>query len=103
MENLKKEFVIIRSYSAGCHMGYLAKKSNGEGCYHVTLENSRRIWSWSGANSLSELAHSGSKKPASCNISLPVHKIDLCAIEVIYVSEEGKKNLERIKDWKFSS
>jgi hypothetical protein len=97
-----REFVIIRTAVAGVHMGYMvSKKSDIEGGYHVTLEDSRRIWSWAGANSLSELAYHGSQNPDACCFTLPVPKIDLFAIEIIYPTIVGKTELEKISPWQF--
>jgi hypothetical protein len=100
MENL--EFVIIRTDSAGVHMGYLKEEQvANSGHFAVTLVNTRRIWSWAGANSLSELAALGSSKPSDCKISIAVLKNKMMAIEIISVTEKAKKNLESIPDWVF--
>lgn len=42
------DYVIIRTYSAGVHAGYLESRNGKE----VTLKNSRRLWYWDGAASL---------------------------------------------------
>lgn len=94
-----KEKVIIRTYSAGVHFGTLTSEEKSEGGYHVTLENSRRIWKWSGANSLSELGTLGTSKPEECNFSLPVRKIKLLAIEIISMTDEAIKSIENVKMW----
>lgn len=71
--------VIIRTYSAGVHFGVLVERDNKE----VLLKNARRIWSWSGALSLSEIASVGLKKDSS-KISVPVDGIILTeAIEIM--------------------
>lgn len=98
-----KEKVIIRTYSAGVHYGTIVSEEKGEGGYHVTLENSRRIWKWSGANSLSELATIGTSNPGECNFTLPVRKIKLLAIEIIYMTDEAIKSIEDIQHWSFST
>ena len=43
------EYCIVRTYSAGVFAGYI-KSRNGQEC---TIINSRRIWYWKGAASLS--------------------------------------------------
>jgi hypothetical protein len=94
------EYVCIRTYSAGVHFGYLKScKPSNDGYYEVELLQSRRLWSWSGANTLSDLSENGSIKPEDCKFTLPVSRIKLMAIEVIYVSENGKKNLDAIPIW----
>ena len=97
-----KEKVIIRTYSAGVHYGTLVEKERGTGGTHVVLENSRRIWKWSGANSLSELATLGSSNIADCNISIPVKKIELLSIEIIYMTDKAIQSMESIPYWTFN-
>lgn len=98
MENGKK--VIIRTDSAGVHYGTLVEcEPNSSGHYRVKLENARRIWKWSGANCLSELAVLGSSDHSNCNFSIPVPTIRLMAIEVIDVTEEASRNIESVPHW----
>ena len=52
-------YVICRTYSAGVFAGYLAARNGKE----VKLIKARRLWYWSGAASLSQLAVEGTKKP----------------------------------------
>lgn len=82
-------YVLVRTYSAGVHFGKLKKRDGQE----VTLEDSRRIWRWKGANTLSELSLRGADQDWT-RISEPVPSILLLqSIEVIPVSPEAKKNL----------
>ena len=90
------KYVIIRTYSAGVHAGYLLKKDGNE----VTLIDSRRIWYWDGAASLSQLAMEGVKKPENCKFACRVDKIQLQWIEIIDCTEEAKNNIEGVKEWK---
>lgn len=90
-------YVIIRTYSAGVHIGYLESRTGKE----VKLLNTRRIWSWAGAASLSQLALEGSKKPSECKITVELPHIELMeAIEIIPVSELAKNIIEGIVVWK---
>jgi hypothetical protein len=95
-------FVIIRTAEAGVHVGFMVEEHPPvQGGYPVTILDSRRIWEWQGANSLSQLAHDGSQKPEGCRITLPVIKNKIIAIEIIYVTPEAKENLDSIPAWKF--
>ena len=96
MEN-DKQFVIVRTYSAGVHAGYL-EKFDGKS---ISLSKSIRIWYWSGAASLSQLAMEGVKNPDACKFAMPVSMIVLTeAIEVITATEEARKNIQAVKSWK---
>lgn len=94
------EYVCIRTYSAGVHFGYLKSKQIApDGYYAVELVKSRRLWSWAGANSLTDLCMKGSVKPTECKFTIELNRIDLMAIEIIYVPEEGLKALNEIPYW----
>ncbi len=91
------EYVLIRTYSAGVHVGYL-KERNGQ---EVTLINSRRIWKWDGAATLSQIAMEGCKNPPECKISMCVDKIILTqAIEIISTTKRCKDFLDNVEEWK---
>ena len=81
----KGTFVLIRTFSAGVHFGELISRDGQE----VHLANARRLWSWAGALSLSEIAMTGCNIKGS-KISVPVDEIILTqAVEVIKVSPKS--------------
>lgn len=86
MSTIKKgDFVLVRTYSAGVHFGTLSERNGQEIC----LENARRLWSWNGALSLSEVAMKG-VNISNSKISVPVDEIILTqAVEVIKISEQS--------------
>lgn len=93
-------FVIIRTYTAGIHMGYLKNKTYTPAGTIVELINTRRIWYWSGAMSLSQLALEGTQKPNECKFSVEISSIELNAIEIVPVTEKAFTNLTSVKIWK---
>ena len=91
------DYVLVRTYSAGVHFGYLEKRDVKE----VTLRKSRRIWYWKGACSISQIAVDGVNDPDDCKIAIEVDSITLTeAIEIIPITEKAKLNLEGVKVWK---
>jgi hypothetical protein len=64
--------VLIRTYSAGVHFGELVSQTGQE----VHLKNARRLWSWKGALSLSEVSTKGVEM-ANSKISEAVDEIIL--------------------------
>ena len=91
------KYVIVRTYSAGVFAGELVAKVGKE----VTLENARRLWYWSGASSLSQLAMEGVKNPNQCKFPIEVSKIILTeAIEILDVTPEAKKSIASVPIWK---
>ena len=92
---------IIRSYGAGVFAGYLKEKTSDVNGVNVTLINSRRIWYWSGACSLSQIATEGSKKISDCKIAVVVPEQFIAnVIEIIPMSKEAVKNIMEAKEWK---
>lgn len=90
------EYVMCRTYSAGVFAGYL-KERNGQ---EVELLNARRIWSWAGAASLSQLAMEGTSKPNDCKFPIAVEKVILTqAIEIIPITEKAQKSIEGVPIW----
>lgn len=86
--------VLVRTYSAGVHFGTLASRDGRE----VVLRDARRIWSWVGANTLSEISLRGVGDGSK--ISDPVPEIVLTeAIEVIPLAEKAVCVLGGVK-WK---
>lgn len=84
--------VIVRTYSAGVHFGYL-KSHDGK---VVELERSRRIWRWFGAWTLSEIATTGLDKDRS-KVASPVSIILTEAIEIIDCEPAAVECLEATK------
>lgn len=93
-------YVMIRTYSAGVHFGYLKKKENTLAGMEVTLISAQRMRSWTGAMDLSQLAMEGSKTPETCKPSIICDEITLIAIEIIPITEKAKKNFEKMPIWK---
>jgi len=86
-------FVIVRTYSAGVHTGYL------RACVGTAVEltEARRLWQWTEAFTLNEVSQKGCGEES--RISDPVPEILLTqAIEVIPCSEIGAKNLQRSRN-----
>lgn len=92
-----KKYLMVRTYSAGVFAGYLKKRVGKE----VTLQDARRIWSWQGAASLSQLAMEGTKEPSKCKFAMPVDEVLLLeAIEIIPITAKAKESIESVSEWK---
>jgi hypothetical protein len=95
------EYCVIRSYGAGVFCGYVKEQKSDVNGVNVTLVNSRRIWYWDGACSLSQLAVEGSKNIDNCNIAMVVPTQFVAnVIEIIPMTKEAKKIIEGAKIWK---
>lgn len=85
MINFNNKRVLIRTQSAGVHYGTLIGKEGME----VHLKDARRLWSWNGALSLSEIAANGLDIKNS-KISERVDEIGLTqSIEIIPIMKQS--------------
>jgi hypothetical protein len=83
--------VIVRTFSAGVFFGFLAARRGQE----VDLTSARRVWSWKGANTLSEMALRGIA--TGSKVADPVTVTLLQAIEVIDCAPEAVACFEAAK------
>ena len=91
------KYVICRTYSAGVFAGIL-KSRNGK---ESILTDARRIWYWSGAASLSQLATDGTSDPDNCKFPCAVSEVLLTeTIEIIPCTEKAEKSIRGVKIWK---
>jgi len=92
MATKKRQYVIVRTYSAGVHAGELVSRKGQE----VVLTKARRLWYWQGAFSLSEIAMRGTMKPEGCKFACPVDITLTQAIEIIPATVEARKSIEAV-------
>lgn len=89
--------VIVRGDRSGVFYGTIVAKNGQE----VELKNCRRLWYWSGAASISQLAKDGVKNPEECKFTVSVDEmLILDAIEIIACTEEATEVIEGVKEWK---
>ena len=95
------ECVIVRSYGAGVFYGYLKEKKSELNGVNITLVNSKRIYYWDGACSLTQLAMEGTKASGNCKISDAISSHFIAnVIELLPLTEAAKNNLDEVKLWK---
>lgn len=85
-------FVVVRTFSAGVHFGTLGWAYEKQ----ALLNNSKRLWQWSGAFTLSAVSQRG---VTSAKVSCAVPEMYFSeAIEIIPCSPEAEKNLAGLKE-----
>ena len=90
------DYVVVRTYSAGVHAGYLDSRDGQE----VVLKQTRRLWKWDGAATLSQVAGKGISKPKSCKFPAPIAEITLTqAIEIIPCTKDAREIIEGAPEW----
>jgi len=87
---------LVRTRSAGVFAAYV-KERNG---LEATLMQARRLWKWSGAASLSELAMHGVKNPEKCQFPCTVDNLVVTeVIELLPVTEKAKTSINGVPVW----
>jgi hypothetical protein len=90
-------YVIVRTYSAGVFAGYLESREGQE----VVVRKARRLWRWSGAASLSQLAMEGIKNPKDCKFPCEVDRVELLqTIEILDVTKQAQQSISEVEIWK---
>jgi len=94
---MEDKYVIVRTYSAGVFAGFLSEKKD----QNVKLTKARRLWYWSGAASLSQLAMEGVSNPEDCKFPCEVDNIELDqVIEVIDCTKKAQESIKKVDVWK---
>lgn len=91
-----EKYYIVRGDRSGVFFGRIKERNGAE----VTMTDVRRLWSWSGAASISQLAQYGTVMPEDCKFSVAVDEIIvLDAIEIDACSIEAVKSIQGVKAW----
>ena len=89
-------YCIVRTYSAGVFAGNLTERTGKEG----VILNARRLWRWSGAASLSQLAMEGTSAPNDCKFPCVVSQVTLTEIiEIIPCTKVAKESIQAVAVW----
>ena len=91
-----KSWVVVRTQNAGVFAGTLECRTGEE----AVLSGAIRLWYWSGAASLSQLATEGVKNPSSCKFGVPISVTVRGVIEVIETTPEARANIESVPSWR---
>lgn len=96
----KGKTVIVRTHSAGVWMGDIKELTGSI----AIITNARRLWYWSGAASLSQLATEGTKRPNDCKFTVTITDEEGVylpqVIEVLPCTDVAIANINSVKEWK---
>lgn len=92
----KVQYSIVRCQGAGVFMAHVVSRKGTE----AVLKDSRRLWYWSGAASLSQLAVEGTKKPADCKFPVAMPSQEVTGVlEIISVTDAAKASIDAVPVW----
>ncbi len=94
---MKGKYVIVRGDRSGVFAGRLESQEGQK----MVLTDCRRLWYWSGAASIHQIALEGVKNPQKCNFTVTVDQIAILdAIEVIPTTAAAEANIKAVPVWK---
>lgn len=90
---------LVRADKAGVFVGRIVRRDDDHGI--IELEDSRRIWYWSGACTISDLALHGVTRPPECRFppAIPKGHIIRDYSETIPMTEEAMASIHGVVDW----
>jgi hypothetical protein len=90
-------YYIVRSKAAGVFAGYIESRNT----LSVVMVQARRLWYWSGASSLSQLAMDGPQRPDDCKFPCIVDRVEIFeVIEILDVTPVAEMAIKKVKIWK---
>ena len=93
----ENKYYIVRGQYSGVFAGFISKRNGRE----VTLNNVRRLWYWEGAQTISQLASSGTMKADECKFSVPIQEMTvLDAVEIDACTEIARISIQGVYEWK---
>lgn len=96
---MKTKYAIVRCQGAGVFLAQVVSRSKDG--LQAKLKDSRRLWYWSGAASLSQLAVEGTKKPDQCKFPIAMPEQEVTGVlEIIPVTKAAKKSLDSVPEWR---
>ena len=94
---MEQQYYIIRTDRAGVFFGQIKARRGDE----VDLGKCRKIWFWSGAAAVEQLAMTGPSNASKCKITMEVPEMTvLGAIQLIPCTQEAVETIQRIAVWK---
>ena len=88
-------YKLVRTSEAGVFAGRVIERRGSE----IDMVEARRIWYWSGAASLSELAMRGPANPDICKFAMPVTVTLLGVIEILDVTPKAQMAIDAVQEW----
>lgn len=89
-------YCIVRSARAGVFAGVVESRKGQEVC----MAGARRLWYWSGAASLSQLATVGTSKPGQCKFPAPVPSVMLFeVVEILPATASAEASIKKVSAW----
>lgn len=94
---MDERYYIVRCAQAGVFFGKIKGRDGND----VTMTDVRKIWCWSGAAAVEQLAMDGPKNAGGCRITMTVPEMTVMEpIQIIPCAPSAVETIQRIAEWK---
>lgn len=88
---------VVRCDRAGVFYGEIVKREGDD----VVMANVRKLWHWSGANSVEDLAMTGVTNPSGCQFTVWVPEMTVMnPAQILPCTDKAKASIEGVREWK---
>lgn len=95
---MSNTFSIVRTENAGVFLAEISEFNTETRM--ALLNDSRRLWYWEGAATLSQLATDGVSKPENCKFPAAIEShMVMQVIEIIPATEKAVKSIAEVPVW----
>ena len=95
----RNKFYIVRADRAGVFFGKV--KEVAPDMSSVTMTETRKIWKWSGACAVEQLAADGSKDPKNCKLTVKISEMTIKdPVQIIPCTDKATEILSGVPEWK---
>jgi len=99
-----KKYCVIRANGAGVFAGDVEVDRNGVPVVKdgsVVAENVRKLYYWSGACAVEQIAVDGVMNPNNCQFTVTVEKmLILNVLQIAVCTEKAEANIKAVSEWK---
>ena len=93
----KNQYYIVRTGRAGVFFGQIKSKTETS----VVMTDVRKLFSWSGAAAVEQLAEDGTANPNGCKFTISVQEMELSNwLQIIPCTEKAETSIKAVKEWK---
>lgn len=93
----KVQKFVVRCDRAGVFYGEIVMRKEGD----VVMANVRKLWHWSGANSVEDLAMTGVTDPSGCQFTVWVPEMTVMnPVQILPCTDKAKASIEGVREWK---
>lgn len=97
MKIVENQNYIVRAKDAGVFFGKITEHKPGE----ITMTDVRKLWYWSGACAVEQIALDGVKNPGNCQFTVTVPEMTIAdPIQIIACTKKAAKIIAEVPEWK---